>query len=379
MEKNTKIILLLTIILGLILLFCFFIKFVPEVLYLLPYIVFVMIPIIIFSYLGLRKYKPEPIFQENKMDKTGFEEAYGKITSDFEWELKGLKNKIRILQILQILLLAIFIFGLFISESEIEIFSEDFSAFLIVSALPALVIYIVVMGQQNKLKKEHKEIYKDYIIPEVLRLIDGTLEYSYIAIDAEKIQMEYAHAEFAADEYDDFFVDDYIEGKLNNGKAIEIADTRVVGYDLEDRPMTVFKGIFVAVESVTYVDGIIEIVTQKTRAPYGLSKLEINDEKFKKLFKAYTNNEILAKIILHSKLIDKLIEIKEEYEVDCEIVFRGAKMYLRIDSDKGLFENTIWGDAIEAKVTESYYGVVKTVLNIVDEINELLPTLNTEI
>ncbi len=98
----------------------------------------------------------------------------------------------------------------------------------------------------------------------------------------------------------------------------------------------------------------------------GLVKFE--DPAFERSFAVYAANEVEARYILSTKLIERLAELKENFYQDMYISFTNQKIYAALQTDKELLSPNIFGRVDDKKYMRKQITALQALLTIPDRL-----------
>ena len=272
----------------------------------------------------------------------------------------------------------------------------------ILSFLTLLVIYMFFITTkkeyQHKLKIELEdykntenyknvfiESYKEKIIAKFIKLVNEDFNYTTSYQNLQEIADNYANADFLYNDnlssFNRLQLDDYIDGYLSDDCFIQISDIhiqsiiKVSGYE---NIQEIFQGLFVT--STTKFDTNNSYVRIFLKKDFLLDlinseKIELDNDKFNKIFNVSSNNKIMATRILTADLMEELIEFNEYCNLKYEIVMKDKKIYLRFFTGP-MFEPLFCNTIIDKKSLYTYYYIFNFVCSITEKINKALSNID---
>ena len=247
-----------------------------------------------------------------------------------------------------------------------------------------------IMYNNKDVKNKFLELYshKETIMSEIVKKVNPKYIYSPI----ENLQK---YKELAGDEhapymqldtlykssnfdknYDYFYANDCILGKTDKNKIFKLADIRVVTHvkGRRSHDVTNFEGLFLCVEKSNNIYSGIKIrrkglnttlwnkFTQK-------SSEKLNDE-FKELLKYYAISAKNVKSVnehIGDRLIDYLLQVKNESPFEFDILFDDENTYLRVFTGKVFSQNSIKKEKIDF-----YYSIIKYTTDMINNLSNLI-------
>jgi len=97
--------------------------------------------------------------------------------------------------------------------------------------------------------------------------------------------------------------------------------------------------------------------------------VELEDVNFKKAFNVYGDDQIQARYILSTSLMERMLEYKKKTNKGIYISFVDSKMYLGIPYSKDLFEPSYLKSLVNFNLIKTYFEDLVLVISIVDDLN----------
>lgn len=233
----------------------------------------------------------------------------------------------------------------------------------------------IILGMNNKYKKQYELIYKKEIINKFIKLVSDKLEYKAYNINSEQIKGVYKAANFDDKMFNIFEVDDYITGLLEDNINIQISDLDVkyrVNIGTRSETAMVFNGLFVQTDCNKDLGTYIKISREEIKTFIPNDIVEMDSEEFEKYFDIYSENKILAIQLLTSDVMTTLVDFYTRYHLEYEIVIRNNKIYMRFFTGE-MFEPEILGSSMdEKKLLFRYYCILKFIADVTKEVNKAL-------
>ena len=231
---------------------------------------------------------------------------------------------------------------------------------------------IVLTNLQSKKKKVSEKLYKKEIINKFFKDSRNQLEYKEDVPLKSNIESDYKYVDYYDKEYNclNFRGDkfDYVDGKIGQ-TCIEIAD--IISYlnyniGVKSRTYIVFNGTFVTLNfNKTFEKSKIILSKRKIKKN---NLIRINNSKFNKYFEIYGENKEEIKRYLDDNLIEYIVNFREKYQIDFEIIF-DKKIYLRF-----YFENVLKiknGKVLEDFSIYKYYVITKFAEELVEKLSNM--------
>lgn len=223
------------------------------------------------------------------------------------------------------------------------------------------------MGIVEKAKKEYKSIYKKDVVNTFVKTISSNIEYSEKETNRSRIRSSYRHCCFDNADELRYRIDaeDYCTENINSVN-IEMAD--VVSYEhysgrgRYDRVF--FTGNFMVINTNKEYERF-EIRLNKFKLFNKRESLEIDNQIFNKYFKIFTDNSIEIQKYLTPYVIDFLVDFRERYGIDFEMIFED-KIYIRFYTDN-MFEPKMKGKIVDEYSVYKFYVITKFVREFVEK------------
>ena len=264
---------------------------------------------------------------------------------------------------------------------------NDFIPLMFFLAGPVIIASIIGFAFSYKEHKNLKTTFKSKVIGEMVHFIEASLSYE----PKKKIsQQEYKRSKLFTRGYDRYKGDDYVKGKLG-ATQIEFSELHTQ-YETKDKDgksswHTIFRGIFFIADfnknfkGETFVQpdlaekmfGFMGSSLQKINKSKGdLVKME--NEAFEKEFVVYASDQVEARYILSTKLLQRIIDFKNKMGAKMHVSFINSKMYIGISLRKNLFEVSYFKSLLKKEPIEEFYKYLDLCIGIAEELD-----LNTRI
>ena len=294
-----------------------------------------------------------------------FNLIYDKLYKEHITKLEKLRMKVKGTTILYNVLFFVLIVGYLLQD-----ISPIYALIAIVSAFSIMIVY----SKNKKNKQKYAELYKNEIVKNYIKLINEKLSYIPGIQEGESLQEEFRKSQIETRKFNTFEYDDYIEGELSENVYVKMSDINVSNITRDSRGRKqveeIFSGIFAVTNCKNNINGHIK-VSRERLFKNKKQRTTMDSEEFEKNFDIYSENKILAMQILTSDVMEKLIDFKNKYDFDFEIVFENNYIYLRFFTGK-MFEPKIFGNSMDKKLLYVYYCILDFILVIVNEINKVV-------
>jgi len=259
---------------------------------------------------------------------------------------------------------------------------------LILVAPFVLVVYRLTFYEKEK--ASYVQHFKNSVIASMVKHMGDQLVYE----PASQISMsEYCSSEIFHQRIDRFRGGDLISGML--GKTMirfsELHhEEKHVSTDSHGRRteswVTIFRGIFFIADFNKNFTGKTFVLPDLGLDFLGIGKwmdsvfgsrgepVQMEDPVFEKQFKCYSSNQVEARYILSTSMMERLTELKSKVGSKIYLSFIASKIFIGIPINKDLFEPNVFSSGVKQDYLRNYYDSLHLITGIVDDLN-----LNTRI
>jgi len=264
---------------------------------------------------------------------------------------------------------------------------DDFVALMFSVAGPVIISSIIGFAFSYKEHKTLKTGFKSKVIGEMVLFIEKSLVYDSKGKIAPG---EYKKSKLFTHGYDRYKGDDHVTGKLG-ATQIEFSELHTQ-YETKDKDgksswHTIFKGIFFIADFNKEFKGETFIQPDLAEKIFGfmgsslqgmnkakgdLVKME-NDE-FEKEFVVYASDQVEARYILSTKLLQRIIDFKHKTGNKMHLSFINSKLYIGVSLKRNLFEVSYFKSLLKRDAIEEFYRYLDLCVGLVEDLD-----LNTRI
>jgi hypothetical protein len=259
--------------------------------------------------------------------------------------------------------------------------------FIIPVAAGVLLAVIVTAITSKGFKAE----FKDRVIREVVHFVEPSLTYSP---DRGISESQFRSSRLFKHSIDRYNCEDYVRGRLGKTdfEFSEVkAEYKTQSTDSKGRTRTswhtIFDGImFMADFNKEFRSPVVVLpdVAERTLGRFGqwlqsknfsradLVKLE--DPRFEEQFVVYGDDQIEARYILSTSLMERILEFKEKTGEDIYLSFVHSRLYVAIPTSDNLFEPRLLRSLMDPSMCEEYLRDLNLAVGIVEDLD-----LNTRI
>ncbi|MGC6419688.1 MAG: DUF3137 domain-containing protein [Chitinophagales bacterium] len=233
----------------------------------------------------------------------------------------------------------------------------------------------------------YKKSFKVGIIEQIVRAIDPHLSYnSSKAVD----KAHFTHSELFKKSWNEYTGDDYVQGMVGK-TSLEFSELHVQSVSTDSkgrrRASTVFRGLFLVADfnksfkgkTVVLPDtaekflGSIGTMLQSWNVQRG-ELIKMEDVAFEKEFVVYGDDQIEARYILSTSLMERILAYKKKSNRPIRFSFIGNKVHVAISYRKSLFEPRLFRSLLSFKPIQEYFEDLSLAIDLVEDLN-----LNTRI
>ncbi|MHC4742372.1 MAG: DUF3137 domain-containing protein [Planctomycetota bacterium] len=252
--------------------------------------------------------------------------------------------------------------------------------------IPLILCLIVGGGIYALLIRGYVSDFKSLVIGKIVRFIDENLIYSpHRCIPKSTFML----SKIFTTRPNRYKGDDYVSGKVG-ATQIQFSELNAVhesGSGKNRRRTTVFKGIFFVGDFNKHFIGETIVLPDTAEKLFGwlgqklqsmnifrgeLIKLE--DPEFESHFVVYGSDQIEARYILSTSLMERITNFKKKTGRRIYLSFIGSKVFVAVSYTRNLFEPKLFTTLLDFEPIKQYYLDLQLIIGIVDDLN-----LNTRI
>jgi len=258
----------------------------------------------------------------------------------------------------------------------------------------AIILILIALGWYfvfiNTEKKTFVYEFKRKVIKSIVQFIDENLDYSPTKKVSQSTYMQSTLFKKTPDRYKG---EDMVFGRIGNTnlKFSEIhseykTETRNSKGQKQTQWHTIFKGLFFVADFNRNFHGTTVILPDlaekmfgflgKTLQKWNLSRdelIKLEDPEFEKLFVVYGTDQIEARYLLTTTMMERLTEFhkkaKKSTGKNIFISFTGNKIFIAIACTKNLFEPRIFKSNNDFNLIREYFESMQLAVGIVEELN----------
>ena len=237
----------------------------------------------------------------------------------------------------------------------------------------------------NKLKKDNfVMLYKNNIISEFIKIVLPNFIYtpSIDNFTSSNLISEYKSANFDYKTFNQYYIDDYISGSLNNSVKINIFDLNTIYKYKRDNQRyeeTIFSGQFANIKLDYLSNFDIKIINKQKdrliRKENIKSKINLDDSTFNEYFAVTSNSSLNAYELLTSDVMEFLYDQYFKNHLEFDLSINQGNIYIRIHSSP-IFEPSIFKNTINKKDFERFYNMLNFIIGFLPVFNNMFKDSN---
>lgn len=249
------------------------------------------------------------------------------------------------------------------------------------------------LGYNHKAQQVYREFFKTEIIARLARLIDPNLAYHYgsgISID------DFRHSGLFRTQIDRYNAEDFFSGQVGATafRFSEVhAEYKTTTTDSKGNRQThwhtIFQGVFFISDFNKHFQGRTYVLPDNAERTLGIigqvlqewgsrmdgrkgELIKLEDPEFEQLFAVHSTDQVEARYILSTSLMQRLTEFRRQLNTNVAIAFVDSSIFIAISTTKNHFEPpSIWRGAatLLKDDVEEYFKDVRLAEQIVEDLN----------
>lgn len=256
-------------------------------------------------------------------------------------------------------------------------------------------IFIIFFGFINLQKKyyllkaEYEQLFRENIISKLTPLIDNQLQY-YPEYGISK--EAFKNSGITTEKIDRYQSNDYFEGEID-GASIRFAEVIAESKDTSSEGVgynTIFQGIYFQADfpknfksrTVIFPDilngkmkFIGNFLAKHSIAPKNAEKVSLEDPEFNKYFVVYSQDQIEARFILTTSMMERILKFKEKHRY-FSMSFADELIHIGLFSNKS-FQPSLFGTLISNGLLLNYIDSIDLTVGIVQDLKMNTNIYNT--
>ena len=138
-----------------------------------------------------------------------------------------------------------------------------------------------------------------------------------------------------------------------------------------------FKGLFAVIDLPERIDSVIYIFPNNLTGRVNslgaggsrLERIKLEDPIFERYFNAYGTNQVQARMVLTTKLIDDITMLRQKMGSSIMLSIKNNKLYIAVASSKDLFEPNIYKSYLTPEHIREYLKELNIVMQLVEDVS----------
>ncbi len=173
----------------------------------------------------------------------------------------------------------------------------------------------------------------------------------------------------------------YVVRRITQGRRLDITDFFVRSVDTETTRKTLFKGLFFRAgfnKSFTGRTVVLPNGAARFLGPLGEQiqawnkkqgqVIRLEDPEFRNYFVVYGDDQIEARYLLSTSLMDKLVSFRKKANRPVYVSFVGQRIYIAVKYDEDLFEPKLYQSMRSFDPIREYFEMFQMMLGIVEDL-----------
>ncbi|MBC8046840.1 MAG: DUF3137 domain-containing protein [Fimbriimonadaceae bacterium] len=257
---------------------------------------------------------------------------------------------------------------------------------IIIFMLISLILYFTFYGFKRT-RPDFKSMYKENIVKRIIQFIEPGLVYSAHQFISNS---KFSNSKIFMQQVDIYNGEDLVQGIIGKTK-VEFCELHTQDRQTDSqgktRYVTIFKGIFFIADFNKHFSGQTYVLSDFSERFMGFfgklfqnmnlmrpDVVRLENPEFEKYFAVYSTDELEARYILSTTLMERLVEFRKKIDANLQLSFINSSINLAVPMKKNLFEPSLRKTVKRFEDIEEYYRQILFCVNIVDELN-----LNTRI
>lgn len=166
----------------------------------------------------------------------------------------------------------------------------------------------------------------------------------------------------------------YIMGRMMRGQRFNYDSFKEQASNQVTRRQ-IFKGLFFRSEfnkrfqgqTIIYPDSTAANLKRFSKTTGSLIRLE--DPEFNQLFTVYSDDQVEARYILSTSLMERLVKFRQKAKRPISIAFNDNQIFIAIHHERDLFEARLFETMLSFKPMQDYFENFQLMLGIVEDLN----------
>ncbi|MDM9381929.1 DUF3137 domain-containing protein [Chlorogloeopsis sp. ULAP01] len=167
----------------------------------------------------------------------------------------------------------------------------------------------------------------------------------------------------------------YVTSRIIKGQKIDYQRFKEEVINNEFSRKTIFQGLFFRAKFNKSFPGKTVVLPKLNKAnintiSIGQGKvIKLEDPEFSKLYTVYGDNQVEARYILSTNLMEKLVKFRKKAGKNIYVSFVENMIYIAVESSEDLFEPKLYNSMLSFTPMREYFETIQLMLGIVDDLN----------
>ncbi|WP_192843604.1 DUF3137 domain-containing protein [Leptolyngbya sp. NIES-2104] len=167
----------------------------------------------------------------------------------------------------------------------------------------------------------------------------------------------------------------YCIGRIAKGQRIDFEHFRseIVFNAVSRQP--IFKGIFFTSDFNKTFRGKTVIVPNNLTSKVNFlnqhrgQRVKLEDPEFSKFFSVYSNDQIGARYVLSTSMMQRIVDFRKKANRDLFIALVDSQLYIAVPSEEDLFEPRLFKTMLSFNPMREYFETLQLMMSIVEDLN----------
>lgn len=250
-----------------------------------------------------------------------------------------------------------------------------YSEFKIIFIIFASIIFFFIPILSKLYKKKYDELENLYKTEIEFMFQNYLPDMNYSPFEGIS-EENYRFANFS--EFDLFESEDYIYGKMHNRNYVISEVCTYIRHEDENGKVSYtqeFQGTCGIINIVPPIASFIYIVTPDFGVDVNGFKITTDNYEFNNNYDIFTNNELIATMLLTPKFMQKILDFRKKLGIYVEVKIHYDVVFFRFHTGN-LFAPTIWNQNNEDKNFAMYFQLIKNMKELMSDAVKILDELS---
>jgi hypothetical protein len=254
--------------------------------------------------------------------------------------------------------------------------------------IPLAVGLFIGLAGSRRLTAEYRASFKERIVASLVHSVNPSLRYAATDSISEE---EFRSSKLFTEGIDRFSGEDMVQGKLG-ATALRFSEIHAeyesTSTDSEGRTTTswttIFKGVFFIADFNKHFAGVTLVRPDTAQRMFGqlgkmiqslgdsfstLKLVTLEDPEFEKAFVVLSNDQVEARYILSTSLMQRILEYRRRTGRTMALSFVDSQINIGISTNRNLFEPPLFKSCADPALIREYLEDLLLMIGIVDDLN----------